>query len=443
MKKIYFSLASIMMCGGIIAQNAPKVQAHKAQLSPNSKTISRSANTRAAGPFAQWVEPVGDVMTNKGLSTSGTSPDQDLFITPIFQDSTVQASSTTNSYIYNVILGSVLDLKSDYISSALEPIASKVDAYTVDSLFIIGSYVKVTPAVDTLYAWLVWGDSTTTSVFTKRANNQTWVDPIGTWRTSVIGPKMTGAAAGAGNKAKPAAPANNMKLIKYVLTDADSVNSGGFIKGINVALDAPVNIPAGNLVSCIYTFVPGGAYVAGDVCYKFSNGSLTQNINGFASAIWGQVNPEVTALADYVDHQVDPDGWNMGVTYVAGQRHNEYLPTAAVGDLITAPYIGYYVTGNSTVSVAELASKGVSLTQNMPNPANGSTKIAYELTKSDNVVIEVRDITGKQVMVINNGKQAAGKYSVDMDLNKLDAGIYFYSLITDNAQITKKMNVIK
>ncbi|MGB3946635.1 MAG: T9SS type A sorting domain-containing protein, partial [Bacteroidia bacterium] len=117
--------------------------------------------------------------------------------------------------------------------------------------------------------------------------------------------------------------------------------------------------------------------------------------------------------------------------------------TFAPGDLVTAPYIGYYVTGNSTVAVAELESKGVALSQNMPNPANGSTKIGYELTKADNVVIEVRDITGKQVMVINNGKQAAGRYSVEMDLNKLDAGVYFYSLITDNAQITKKMNVIK
>ncbi|MGB3947756.1 MAG: hypothetical protein WBM13_07215, partial [Bacteroidia bacterium] len=306
MKKIYFSLASIMMCGGIIAQNAPKVQAHKAQLSPNSKVISKSTNTRAAGPFAQWVEPVGDVMTNKGLTVSGNGTlDQDLFITPIFQDSTVKASSTTNSFIYNIMLGSVLDLKSDYMTSSLEPIASQADTYTVDSLLIMGSYVKVTPAVDTLYTWLVWGDSTTTSVFTKRAADQTWVDPLGTWRTSVIGPKMTGAATAAGNKAKPAAPANNMKLIKYVLTDADS-SGAGFIKGITVALDAPVNIPAGNLVSCIYTFVPGGTYAAGDVTYQFTGGSLTQNINGFAGAIWGQTNPEVTALADYVDHQVDP-----------------------------------------------------------------------------------------------------------------------------------------
>jgi hypothetical protein len=444
MKKIYFSLASIMMCGGIIAQNAPKVQAHKAQLSPNSKVISKSANTRAAGPFAQWIEPLEAVMTNKGLTISGNGTlDQDLFITPIFQDSTVKYSSTTNSFIYNIMLGSVLDLKSDYMTSTFEPIASQADAYTVDSLFIYGSYVKVTPSVDTLYAWLVWGDSTTTSVFTKRAADQTWVDPLGTWRTSVIGPKMTGATAAAGNKAKPAAPANNMKLIKYVLTDSDSVSGGGFIRGITVPLDAPVNIPAGNLVSCIYTFVPGGAYVSGDVTYKFSNGSLTQNINGFAGAIWGQVTPEVTGLADYVDQQVDPDGWNMGANYSAPQRHNEYWQTFAPGDLVTSPYIGYYVTGNSTVAVAELASKGVALTQNMPNPANGSTTIGYELTKTDNVVIEVRDITGKQVMVINNGKQVAGKYSVEMDLNKLDAGVYFYSLITDNAQITKKMNVIK
>jgi hypothetical protein len=444
MKKIYFSLASIMMCGGIIAQNAPKVHLERAKLSPNSKTISKSANNRSVGPFAEWIEPIETVMSSKGLTLTGSGTlDQDLFVSPIFQDSTVRVSSTTNRYISAIVNGTVLDLKSDYMTSALEPIASQADSYTVDSLALFGSYVKVTPAVDTLYVWLVWGANTSSAVFTTRATNQTWNPPISTWRTSVIGPKMTGAVAGAGNKVKPAAPSTNMKLIKYVLTDSDSVSGGGFLKLINIPIDAPVTIPAGNIVSCIYTFVPGGTYATGDVAYAFPGSSLTQNINGFAAAVWGQTNPAVTALADLVDHQVDPDGWNMGVSYDGGQRHNLYLSTASVGDLTTSPYIAYFVTGNSTVSVAELASKGVALSQNMPNPTNGTTKIAYELTKSDNVVIEVRDITGKQVMVINNGKQGAGKYSVDMDLNNLDAGIYFYSLITDNAQITKKMNVIK
>jgi hypothetical protein len=98
----------------------------------------------------------------------------------------------------------------------------------------------------------------------------------------------------------------------------------------------------------------------------------------------------------------------------------------------------------TAVGIKEYTMNGVNLGQNQPNPTNGNTTIFYELTQnSSNVAIDITDITGKKVASIAKGKQAPGKYSVDFDTNQLDAGIYFYTLKSDNAQITRKMNVIK
>ncbi len=431
------------MCGGIIAQNTPNRILQKAVLSPNSKVINKSTNNnRAAGPFSMWVEPVGDVMTNKGITLTGASQNQDIFISELFQDSTVRFSSSTNRYISSILIGSVLDPKSSYLAADLETVASKADSYVIDSLYIYGSYVKVTPSIDTLYTWLVWGDSTNTSVFSKRLNASTWNDPIGTWRKSVIGPKVAGAGVAAGNKVKPAAAPTNYKLIKYALTDADS-SSSGFIKIHVIELDNPVTIPAGNIVSCIYTFVPGGAYVPGDVTYNLS-GSAPQTINGFAPAVWGQVDPAITALADYADQQVDPDGWNMGVSYSSDQRHstNAAYNSITLGDLVTAPLIGYKISGNSTVGVSELEKNGFALGQNVPNPAADKTTINFQLAKvAENVTIEVFDVRGVKMYANTLTDVKAGNYSEVVKTSDFASGVYFYTLNVDGSKLTKKMIV--
>lgn len=443
MKKIYLSLATIVMCGGAMAQNTPSVKLERAKMAPDAKVIrTNNAGTRAAGPFSRWVEPVGDVMFNKGLDLSSSNPNQDIFVAPLFQDSTVKMSSSSDRFISDCMTGSVLDPKSSYLDENLEPIASKMDSYTIDSLYIYGSYVKVTTSVDTLYTWLVWGDTTNTSVFTKRLNNQTWVAPISTWRKSVIGPKLTGAAGAAGNLVKPAAPTSNYKLIKYVLTDDDSVVSGGFIRPIVIELDAPVTIPAGNIVSCIFTFVPGGSYTNGDVAYNL-NGASPQTINGFCAGVWGQTDPVLNALADYVDHQVDPEGWNMGLYYAKNQRHNASSWSGfAAGDLTSAPVIGYKISGTSTVGVNEMTENGFALNQNMPNPFSGQTTIGYTLAKNaENVSLEVFDVRGVKVFSQAQSNVKKGSYSVDVNSNGYAAGVYYYSLTVDGNKAVKKMIV--
>src|ERR1035437_8063559 len=233
MKKIYLSLAGLVICGSVISQNAFNAQTlpkHIGIMSAHSKApVTIPNQNRTAGAFRLWTEPIGDIMTNKGLNCTpgNANADETTFVDMIFQDSTVKSSSQSgDSFIRSILLGSVLDPKSTLLQANNLPIVTKNDSYNIDSLMILGSYVKKTSSTDTLYIWLVWGDTANTSVFAKRLDNATWNAPIGTWRRSVIGPKVTGAAGAAGNKVKAAAPSSNMMLIKYALQSTDSVGTG-------------------------------------------------------------------------------------------------------------------------------------------------------------------------------------------------------------------------
>jgi len=451
MKKIYLSLAGLVICGSIISQNIINMQDHinkqRAILPANAKLPllhPNNSGSRVAGPFSMWTEPIGDIMTNKGLNLNGSAnADAAVFVDMIYQDSTVTSSSQSGkSYISSILLGTVLDPTSTLLQASNDPIVTKNDSYSIDSLTIYGSYVKVTSAIDTLYTWLVWGDSSNTAVFNKRLDNATWNAPIGTWRHSVIGPKITGATGAAGNKVKPAAPSTNMKLIKYALQNTDSVGSGGFVKNIIIPLPSVAVIPAGNIVSCFFTFVPGGTYAPGDVSYNLG-GTAPQTINGFAAGVWGQLNPAVTTLTDYVDQQVDLSSWCMGASYDKGQRHNLYPTTWSTfmaGDLTTAPVIGYKISGTSTLGVSELEKNGFALTQNQPNPFHNQTTINYQIKKTaENVTLQIFDIRGVKLYEKTELNVKAGNYSETINNVNFSSGLYFYSLSVDGAKVTKKM----
>ncbi len=79
------------------------------------------------------------------------------------------------------------------------------------------------------------------------------------------------------------------------------------------------------------------------------------------------------------------------------------------------------------------------LSQNYPNPFVGSTEISYDLAQSNDVLVELTDMTGRVVMSIDEGTQAAGSHSVTIHAESLDAGVYFYTLKAGQFTQTKRM----
>ena len=455
MKKLYFLATTLIYCGSAISQTEPTVlekDFQKAVLPLNIKPAISKSTERSLGT-KYWIDPVEAIMTTNGIDLTGSTstPSQNAYLSGIFQDSTVTLSSSsgTTSAINSILLGSVFDPKSPFLdpSGNYTPLLSSSEAYSIDSLQIIGSYVKIDPNVtDTLYTWLVWGDTANTAVFTKKATNLVWVAPISTWRTYVIGAKINGAVAAAGNKVSPAAPAGNKILIKYVLGPDDEAIGAGYSKVISIALPTIADIPAGNIVSCFYTFVPGSSYVAGDCAYSLPGAPVSQTINGFAGLVWNQSFPVVAALSDFQNQQVDAGGYNMGASYDKKQRHS--ISTSATssklrmsGNLLTSPLIYYSFYSNSSVGIHDINSN-FSLSQNTPNPFTNQTKINYQIkTAAKNIALEIYNIAGVKMFEKTQTNLNAGNYSVNVNDVNFSAGIYFYSLIVDGNKTTKKMIV--
>lgn len=84
-----------------------------------------------------------------------------------------------------------------------------------------------------------------------------------------------------------------------------------------------------------------------------------------------------------------------------------------------------------------------SLSQNYPNPFNPSTVITYGLLKKELVQISVFDITGKEVLKLNEGFKPAGIYSVSFDGSNFPSGVYFYKITAGEFTDAKKMVLIK
>jgi hypothetical protein len=83
--------------------------------------------------------------------------------------------------------------------------------------------------------------------------------------------------------------------------------------------------------------------------------------------------------------------------------------------------------------------------QNYPNPFNPVTMISYELPVMSDVKLSVYDILGKEIVVLINKRQNAGRYHFQFssDYYQLGSGVFIYSLSTENITLSKKMILFK
>jgi hypothetical protein len=83
------------------------------------------------------------------------------------------------------------------------------------------------------------------------------------------------------------------------------------------------------------------------------------------------------------------------------------------------------------------------LYNNYPNPFNPSTVIAFEIPYACHVSLKIWDVMGKEIFTLIDEFRAAGRYNVHFDASNLSSGIYFYSLISGEHSVTKRMLLLK
>lgn len=107
-------------------------------------------------------------------------------------------------------------------------------------------------------------------------------------------------------------------------------------------------------------------------------------------------------------------------------------------DLLIFPVLDITQGINNSVS-----KKDLTLFAAFPNPAANEITINFGLLKAGKAEIEIYDVTGKLVNSIKFDNLEAGNHTSKVDLSHLNAGVYLYSVKSENAKMYSKFSVTK
>ncbi|HXV13511.1 MAG TPA: FlgD immunoglobulin-like domain containing protein, partial [Candidatus Krumholzibacteria bacterium] len=163
-----------------------------------------------------------------------------------------------------------------------------------------------------------------------------------------------------------------------------------------------------------------------EICIAYDEGTLTV--------------PEADLRLLHWDTELNPDAWVdittsleiIGNTICGVTDH--FSPFALVAPVPTA-------VGDAPVVLA--------LHQNVPNPFNPNTTIAYDVPAGGaHVSIEIYDVTGRAVRTLVDGPRPAGTHRVDWDGRNASgtpvaSGVYLYRMTSGTFVETRRMVLLK
>ena len=82
------------------------------------------------------------------------------------------------------------------------------------------------------------------------------------------------------------------------------------------------------------------------------------------------------------------------------------------------------------------------LSQNYPNPFNPVTHVFYMLKKQAEIAIEVYDVRGRKIAILDRGIKPAGKYLAHFDAADFSSGVYFINLLVDNKKVAVRKAIL-
>ena len=87
--------------------------------------------------------------------------------------------------------------------------------------------------------------------------------------------------------------------------------------------------------------------------------------------------------------------------------------------------------------------KNVNIETIFPNPAKDQTTIYFNLTKPENINLQIRNMLGEVVFTKNLGLISVGKSNYTLNVENLNSGYYSVELINANGCAVKKLSIIK
>jgi len=189
----------------------------------------------------------------------------------------------------------------------------------------------------------------------------------------------------------------------------DSTN--GIDQGYSVCTDAQNNV-----------------YVGGTADYgNVRNGYITLKYDAEGNFLWKSTYRYITLSEDFIYKIAVNNSQDIFVSGISFSNTTDY-------DVATIKYArqtGIYAS-YETVNDFKLYS-------NYPNPFNPYTKIRFYNSERNLVKIQVFDLTGKEIALIENKILASGNYEYEFKPENLSGGVYLYKVFYGENYKTGKM----
>jgi hypothetical protein len=95
------------------------------------------------------------------------------------------------------------------------------------------------------------------------------------------------------------------------------------------------------------------------------------------------------------------------------------------------------------IAGGQTSALGYSLSQNVPNPANPVTEIEFSVARSENAVLKVFDVLGREVTTLVSEEVGPGTHKCRWNTSGVANGVYYYRLQAGDFVETRQLVVLK
>jgi hypothetical protein len=206
------------------------------------------------------------------------------------------------------------------------------------------------------------------------------------------------------------------------------------LAGANAEVNLPVRLKNSSsigAISLILKFPPDLVEITG-VAMKENDGQLAWSVNGNELRIgWNSLQPITFGANDelLIIHLRTTKEFNQGDA-IRIELASDPLNELADGSFNAIPNVllGTDVIENSAFGIDDPGQANSLTIKCIPNPFHDFTTISYNLPADGHVVLQINDLTGRQVVSLVNEFQGKGLHSMAFDTKNLLPGVYTSSI---------------
>ena len=139
----------------------------------------------------------------------------------------------------------------------------------------------------------------------------------------------------------------------------------------------------------------------------------------------------------------DLDGFPRVPTFMLKQL-TQYSNGVPSSDLFAATHgRGVWKSTSLPLGINNVTASAKPQVSFYPNPAQDVANINYTLNTSENIVLDIYNVTGQKVNTISLGNQSIGKHDYSFNVSALPTGTYFATLVAGNQQSVTKFIIAR